>query len=118
MTTQESRKVARAPLAVEVTLTSENNFFAGITDNVSTGGIFVATYTPPPMGSEVELTLQLETQNPLHLRGKVCWIRTVDTESEFAPAGCGIQWTNLTPEAQKIISAFVGKRDTIFHDDD
>ena len=116
--TQESRKEARAPLAVEVHLTSENNFYAGITDNVSAGGIFVATYTPPPMGTDVELTLQLEAQQPLALRGKVCWIRTVDTASDFAPAGCGIQWSNLTAEAEKLITKFVGKRDTILHDDD
>ena len=118
MTTQESRKVARAPIAVEVTLTSENNFYAGITDNVSAGGIFVATYTPPPMGAEIELTLQLETQKPLSLRGVVCWIRTVDTASEFAPAGCGIRWIDLTAEAEQLITKFVGKRDTILHDDD
>lgn len=116
--TQESRKEARAALAVEVTLTSENNFYAGITDNVSAGGVFVATYTPPPMGSEVELNLELEGKSPLALRGIVCWVRTVDAASDFAPAGCGVRWVNLNADAEQLIARFVGKRDTILHDDD
>ena len=116
--TNESRKEARATLAVEVTLTSENNFYAGVTDNVSAGGVFVATYSPPPMGSEVELNLELEGKAPLALRGVVCWVRSVDAASEFAPAGCGLRWVNLSPAAEKLITSFVNKRDTILHDDD
>ena len=99
-------------------MTSENNFYAGVTDNVSAGGVFVATYQPPAMGSEVEVHLALEGKSPLALRGIVCWVRAIEAASDFAPAGCGLRWVNLSPEAEKLIGSFVGRRDTILHDDD
>ena len=48
---EEQRREKRAPLEVEVSLESENNFYSGITGNVSRGGVFIATYTPPPKGA-------------------------------------------------------------------
>jgi uncharacterized protein (TIGR02266 family) len=114
----EQRREERAPLAIEVSLESEHNFYSGITGNVSAGGVFVATYVPPPMGAEVELVLKLENHEPVKLRGIVCWVRGPERTTDYAPAGCGIRWIDLPPGAEKIIAGFVDKRDTIFHDDE
>ncbi len=119
MSGQENRRDPRAPLSVEVNLESEHNFYAGIAGNVSTGGVFVATYTPPPTGSEVELDLQLDNSaERFHLRGVVCWVRSAERATDFAPAGCGIRWIELTPVVEKAIQRFVTKRDTILYDDE
>jgi uncharacterized protein (TIGR02266 family) len=114
----EQRREVRAPLAIEVSLESEHNFYAGITGNVSMGGVFVATYMPPPMGAEVEMLLQLENHEPVKLRGIVCWVRGPKQASADAPAGCGLRWIDLPDGAEKIISRFVDKRDTILYDGD
>ena len=98
---------------------SDHNFYAGITGNVSTGGVFVATYTPPPAGSEVSLDLKLAGTNETYrLRGVVCWSRAADSATDFAPAGVGIRWIDLPPPVAQAIQRFVDKRDTILFDDD
>ncbi len=114
---RERRQFPRAPLTVEVNMESDNNFYAGITGNVSMGGVFVATYTPPPIDTIVEMDLQLEGQK-FHVRGLVCWVRAAEHASDFAPAGCGLQFVGLTKEVEKVITHFVGKRDTILYDYD
>jgi len=117
--TDHKRRDPRAPIEVEITLESESNFYAGITGNVSTGGIFVATYTPPKLGAMVALTLKLEDgAEPYDLIGRVCWARSVERASKDAPAGCGIRWVDLSEDALAAITAFVDKRDSIFHDDE
>ncbi len=119
MSGQENRRDPRAPLAIEVNLESENNFYAGIAGNVSTGGVFIATYMPPPTGAEVELDLQLENiEERYHLKGVVCWVRGAERATDFAPAGCGIRWINPPPAIVKAIERFVQKRDTILYDDE
>jgi uncharacterized protein (TIGR02266 family) len=115
----ENRKVPRAELEVEVTLESESNFYSGITGNVSTGGLFVATYTPPPKGAEVALDLKLEgAPEPLQLRGVVLWVRGPERATDLSPPGCGVRWVELQENAVTAITRFVDKRDTIFYDDD
>ena len=47
---QERRTSMRMKLHAKVTLASESNFFMGLTENVSEGGIFVSTLSPPEMG--------------------------------------------------------------------
>jgi len=42
----ENRRVhARYALDLEVSMSSEHNFYAGLAENISAGGIFVATVT-------------------------------------------------------------------------
>jgi len=123
MSGPEQRREKRAPLEIEVNLESENNFYSGITGNVSTGGVFIATYTPPPTGAEVELELALlvppeGTPVRFQLRGVVLWVRGAQQASDFAPAGCGVRWIELPDVAAKAITRFVDKRDTIFYDDE
>jgi uncharacterized protein (TIGR02266 family) len=113
----ELRREPRAKLEVQINLESDHNFYAGITGNISMGGVFVATYTPPPLDTIVEMDLQLEGHT-FHLRGLVCWVREAERASDFAPAGCGLQFVSLPKDAEQVITHFVGKRDTIFYDDE
>ena len=117
--TEENRREVRAPLEVEVSLESENNFYAGITGNVSTGGVFIATYTPPPAGAEVTLDLKLAgSAEVFTLRAMVCWSRSPERATDFAPAGVGLRWIDLPATVEAAITRFVDKRDTILFDDE
>jgi len=108
----------RVPLAVEVTLESDHNFYAGITDNISEGGIFVAMVNPLPTGTAVEFELNLVGSSaPYKIRGEVCWVRSDRMASEDMPAGCGIRWVEIADEAMKAIAKFTRSRDTIFYED-
>ena len=55
------RPVERAHIEVEVSLTTESQFFAGLSGDVSTGGLFVQTYEMRPVGSRVLLDISLPT---------------------------------------------------------
>ncbi len=107
----EQRVHARAPLSIEVNLESEHNFYAGITGDVSEGGVFVATVSPPPLGALVELLLTLpDAPEGFHLTGEVCWIRDRWMVNDGSPPGCGIRWVQISPEALRAVSEFVNRR--------
>jgi uncharacterized protein (TIGR02266 family) len=111
------REHARGALEIAVTLESEHNFWAGITDNISEGGVFVATNAPPPIGTRVELILTLPSHpEPFALQGVVRWTRERSTTD--LPIGCGIQWQDLPRDAAQAIARFIAQRETILYDDD
>jgi uncharacterized protein (TIGR02266 family) len=112
----EQRRALRVPLEVEVTLESEHNFFAGVTSNVSDGGIFVATATPPPLGTEVGFELLLGGERFL-VMGVVCWLRDERAASAGAPPGCGVRFANLEDGALEAIHRFIEVRDTDFYEE-
>lgn len=109
----------RAALEVDVTMESENNFYAGITDNISEGGVFIATLVPPPAGGIIEMRLSLPGyEQPFQVKGVVCWIRESKAACDGAPAGCGIRWLEMSRDALLAIHRFVLNRDTILFDTD
>ncbi len=111
---EDQRAHRRAHLEVAVNLESEDNFYAGIAGDVSEGGIFVATFNPPPVGATVELTLSLpDFPAGFPVRGVVRWIRDLSACRDGSPAGCGIQFTEIGADALAEVSRFVASRDTI-----
>jgi uncharacterized protein (TIGR02266 family) len=112
----EHRHDRRVPLQVEVTLESEHNFFAGVADNVSEGGIFVATPTPPPLGSEVGFELVLGGER-FHVTGVVRWVRDERAASQGLPVGCGVKWVHLADGALEAIHHFIDVRQTDFYEE-
>ncbi|HEY1587601.1 MAG TPA: TIGR02266 family protein [Polyangia bacterium] len=113
----EQRRATRVPLEVEVTLESEHNFFSGVANNVSEGGIFVATTNPPPLGSEVGFELVLGGERFL-VMGVVRWVRDERAASSGAPVGCGVKWGHLEEGAIDAIHRFLDVRQTDFFEED
>jgi uncharacterized protein (TIGR02266 family) len=112
---QEIRQHRRVDLHVEITLESESNFYAGVSNNVSEGGVFVATHAAPPVGATVTLSLSLPGTGRFALAGVVRWVREDEVCHGSVP-GCGIQWTELPPDARMAIERFVRSRDTELYD--
>ena len=97
----DKRRSVRLALHANVTARSETNFFTGFTENLSEGGVFVATLSPPPVGERVLLQISVDGGEPVACEGEVRWIRT-DEEGNFT--GCGIQFVNLDPDAAAAIA--------------
>ncbi len=56
----EERRIAeRCIVHAEISVESDSQFFTGLAGNVSTGGVFVATYRRLPMGAQVALRMTL-----------------------------------------------------------
>lgn len=104
----------RAPLRVEVSMESEHNFYTGLSNDISEGGLFIATQHPPCAGEMVDVELNLPEAGHHKIVGIVRWVRIAQDASEGCPAGCGIEWVMIWPEALERIAAFVANRDTIF----
>lgn len=115
------RTQERIAVAVEVNLMSENNFYLGLTENLSEGGLFLATYDTLPIGTQVDLAIHIPNTPPIPVEGRVQWIRMQDilskTESDMVP-GMGIQFTSFSEESKSAIQKFLQVRDPLFFDND
>ncbi len=89
------RSVSRWAMHAMLTADSEDGLYAGMTYDVATGGVFVATIDTPPIGERVDLLLTLPDGSESELSGVVRWVRDIDLATEGLPAGCGIEWKGL-----------------------
>jgi uncharacterized protein (TIGR02266 family) len=93
---------------------SDSNFYLGITENLSEGGVFIATYLLKPIGTDVRVQLELPTAS-IEVSGVVRWLRTFDAGEDWP--GMGVQFDRLDPKAEAQIREFIGYRDPLFFDD-
>jgi len=94
------RSHARVALRANISLSSESNLFVGMTENISEGGVFVSTLSPPAVGAEVTLLLQLDEAEPIPLSGEVRWHRTDDDGNS---TGCGVRFRDLEASAITVL---------------
>ncbi len=113
----ERRGARRMHLEAEVTLTSPSQFYAGLTFDVSEGGLFVATYQPLAIGEEVEVELTLPTTT-VKAKGVVRWMRAPSDEPDAPPPGAGIAFAGLPEDARAAIEELCRERPPLYHDVD
>ncbi|MCA9586557.1 MAG: TIGR02266 family protein [Myxococcales bacterium] len=112
--TPESRRAQRHRVELEVGIGSESNFYLGFTENLSAGGVFVATYLVKPIGSSVTLDLTMPDGATMEITGTVKWTRGESTDGW---PGMGVQFSELGADEEERIRAFVSMREPIFYDD-
>jgi uncharacterized protein (TIGR02266 family) len=106
----------RVSLTADIGMHSATQFFTGLGGDVSHGGLFVATWSPLPLGTDVTVSFVLPGGHQVTAPGIVAWLKEPrDSESEETP-GMGIQFTSLTGEDRRAIDRFLEKRPAIFHD--
>lgn len=112
------REHDRFGVELDVTVTSEHNFYAGFVENMSVGGIFIATHQLKPVGSRLEFQVNLPgREQPIKGAGEVRWVR-VYSEASNVPPGMGIKFDQLDPESVKGIQDFLAQREPLFYDED
>jgi uncharacterized protein (TIGR02266 family) len=109
-TAPKLRAMPRWSLRAAVSMESEDNLYAGLSYDVSAGGIFVATFDAPPVGERVALSVTLPDGTALELTGVVRWIRDADIATDGLPAGCGIEWKGLPVDALRTLERFAEER--------
>ncbi len=114
---QDLRTHVRVPTVVEVDLFNENTFFTGFTENISRGGLFIATSAPYELGSRLSIRLSLMGGAPREHEVVVRWIRPAGTPGGL-PAGMGVQFETLEGEAHEALQTFIDDsvKDTLFFD--
>jgi len=107
------RLTRRVPICLGVGFDSDAATFTGVTSDISEGGLFVATHTLPPVGSDIDLRFSLPAGPELHLHGVVRWLR--DSEgSDSAPPGIGVQFSTIAERDLTLIRAFIDQHEPPF----
>ena len=106
----------RVAAEVPVALFSEHNFYSGLTENISEGGVFIATYQTLPVGTELELTIVLYETTRIKVVGEVRWIREHNELSPETLPGIGVQFVSLPQTARVAIEQFIEGRSTMLYD--
>lgn len=117
--TSESNRRQHLRYAVEldVTLSSEHNFFQGFSENISAGGVFIATHLLKPIGERMEIVLNLpDGGEPVRAIGEVRWVRRY-TEASNTPPGIGLRFVDLGAEDEARIADFLKDREPLFYED-
>ncbi len=112
------RNHERHDVELEVSLESESNFYLGLTENLSEGGLFIATHVLKPMGSRVEVSFKLpHVAEAIKAVGVVRWIRQYSETSDTSP-GMGVRFEAISPEQVEQIRHFLSARAPLFYDED
>ena len=110
----ERRDAERIVLEVELGIASDSNFYAGLTMDISTGGVFFATYQLLPVGALVGLVFDLPGGHCVKVNGEVRWLRQSRT-NDMMP-GMGIAFNALRRQDQEAIEAFCKSRAPLYYD--
>jgi uncharacterized protein (TIGR02266 family) len=123
-TSSDEVRQVRVPLRtsvrfeLNVNAESDHNFYTGFTDNISEGGLFIATDQHINLNTELTFQLSLPTLTGTHeLKGVVRWVRHSDEPEPGSPNGVGVQFISLTQELKSGIERFIAQRESIFYDD-
>lgn len=116
---EERRGRSRAEFAVDIGLHSATQFFSGISGDLSEGGLFVATYTPQPVGSELTVSFVLPpiggVSRSITAPAMVAWIRPPAGDDGPEP-GMGLRFYSLGPEDRAAIERFMKKRPPMLYE--
>src|SRR4029079_973337 len=96
MTEDERRRDTREPVTLFVEYEGADDLVGDYTENLSSGGTFVATNRELPIGTQIQLVLSFPgLLEPVSIVGTVRWTRgnrTTDVLQEGEEAGAGIEF--------------------------
>jgi uncharacterized protein (TIGR02266 family) len=104
----------RTFIEVEIGLWTESHIYTGLSHDVSTGGVFVATYEAATPGTSVSLYFVLPDGFVVNADGVVRWTRAA---TEDAPPGMGVAFVNISDEALAHIGGFCARRPPLYFDE-
>jgi type IV pilus assembly protein PilZ len=118
--TDEDKRVSpRYQVKVEVGLQTESNFYTGLTQDLSGGGVFVATHQIREVGDRIKVFLNLPGQKEtFEILTEVRWVRSTYFSQSVEDPGMGLRFLQMSPQAKQAVSDFLSKRESLFFDED
>jgi uncharacterized protein (TIGR02266 family) len=105
----ERRRFARVDARLKVKFVFAEGFFELRTEDLSLGGMFIATDHLVPVGEKVRLVLQVPGEQP-PVKAVAEVVRVVEESTPGLPAGLGVRFLELTKEGLACIQRFLGKQ--------
>jgi uncharacterized protein (TIGR02266 family) len=117
-TTAERRTQNRVDVELVISIESDSNFFTGFSENISEGGLFIATYDYKTMGEVFWLEFQLpELSYKVRTRCEVCWVREYNPGLPEMIPGMGVRFLDLEMQDQGFVQRFCDQlREPMFID--
>jgi uncharacterized protein (TIGR02266 family) len=110
----ERRIHRRIQVDLDVTLSSEHNFFTGFVQNISEGGLFIATHEYLDVGSELDVTFRLPSGQEVRTRSRVQWIREYNPDNGEVSPGMGVRFLDISSGDQSAVMDFLRQREPLF----
>lgn len=110
----ERRHIERVGYEFEVEFLDDTHLMSGLTQDISQGGLFVATYQTLPIGSLIHLALELPGGR-VEVQGEVRWARPECEALEQRP-GFGVTFLDVSPEALAALSEFCRSHPPHYYD--
>lgn len=110
----ERRVSSRAPWIADLEFAEDAQFYTGLSLDISEGGLFVATYTPIPIGTRLVLCFELPDGTSVEARGEVRWVRSEATDAERP--GVGISFTELPDHVRERIADICARQPPLYFD--
>jgi uncharacterized protein (TIGR02266 family) len=111
-TPPSQRRAQRKVCALELEFTEETHFYAGLTQDISEGGVFIATYHLFPVGTRLELSFQLPDGTLIKTCGRVRWLRGDAAQGERP--GMGVAFGDLAEDALSAIARYCQERPPLY----
>ena len=102
----EHRDTPRTSTVVQVNYHTVDSFFTDFADNISAGGMFIAT--PKPLRSGIRLSVEFllpKCDYPIQVKAEVAWSRSVPSDGQ--QRGMGVKFDSLSPSAKDKVNTIV-----------
>lgn len=110
------RSLQRLAIEADIGFQSDTNFYTGFSEDISVGGIFIATFDARPMDSEMTINFTLPDGYLVSTTGTVCWVREYNETTPNVEPGMGVKFDGLSDSDKEAINSFFAKREPIFYD--
>ena len=98
-------RAQRLRMSAKITVRSQTNFFMGFSENISEGGVFLSTMSPPGVGEKIEVSIPLgDGDRQVVVEGIVRWHRQ---RADGSATGCGVQFLDISPEAKSALENLI-----------
>ncbi|MBN2340684.1 MAG: TIGR02266 family protein [Deltaproteobacteria bacterium] len=114
----ERRSAPRKAIEADIGMQSDSNFFTGFSTDISSGGLFIATYDMHTIGTLVNLNFRLPNGPVISVDGEVRWSREYNETTPDTPPGVGVRFLNLDPQEASQINAYMQSVQPMFFDED
>ena len=103
----EDRRAPRAPLILKVDYRDVDKFFTGFAENLSEGGMFIATTKPLRPGTTLFLEFLLpDSSLRVKTRAEVMWSRKIP-KSSVHKRGMGLKFEELSRKDREKINIMI-----------
>lgn len=105
---EEERSYQRVPIQLLVDYKSGGSYLFDFCKDLGTGGVFIQTEKPLPMGTSLDLTFTIpDSKETVLTKGTVIWSQPPLAEKKDLTPGMGVQFNGFSDEQRSLLENFV-----------